>query len=272
MFDLTYTFIGGGNMATALIAGLINNQIKVENIRVVEPNIEKRKWLSERYSIKATAQVNSNDLRADYIFLCVKPQVIKNVCSEIKSKLTESKAIIISVAAGITTTQLETYLETKNIIIRCMPNTPALIGLGATGIFSAKELDEQQQKVITQIFTSIGVVVWTFKEQAIDAITAISGSGPAYFFRLIEAMQSAAIDLGLSSEDAKKLVQQTALGAAQMAKDSSLEVQILREQVTSKGGTTAAALNSMNENNFDSIISNAIKKAHQRSIELANKK
>lgn len=269
MLDKKFTFIGGGNMATALFVGLLNAKVPPQDIQVIDPDTNKLAELAQRYSVTCHAQANAQALLVDYIFLCVKPQIMQTVCAQLQPFVQTSPATIVSVAAGITTSHLRTWLQTSNPLIRCMPNTPALIGLGATGLFSADALSDAVKNELNAIFNGVGISIWTQQEEDIDSVTAISGSGPAYFFKIFEAMQTAAIELGLNEEDAKQLILQTALGAAQMAKASDLELSQLRENVTSKGGTTAAALASLADNQLDHIIQQAVQAAKQRSIELA---
>ena len=256
-------------MATALLSGLLSNGAMPEHINVIEPDKKKHETLYNLHTVNVFSQATKDNLRADYLFFCVKPQIMQAVCRDLAEELSHSKAIIISVAAGVTIHHLKKWLNTNNTVIRCMPNTPALIGLGASGLFSTDPLTENDKNDITMIFSSLGTSIWTSSENDIDTVTAVSGSGPAYFFRMIEAMLSSATELGLNEADATHLIIQTALGAAQMAKDSHLSIQQLRQNVTSKGGTTAAALDSLTESDFDLMIHKAIQAARERSIELA---
>jgi pyrroline-5-carboxylate reductase len=178
--------------------------------------------------------------------------------------------LVISVAAGIQSDTLQAGLGASVPIIRCMPNTPALVQAGMTGLFATSNVTDAQKQSAENILSAIGLLEWFPRESDLDAVTAVSGSGPAYFFLVIEAMEAAAVELGLTPEVAHQLVTQTALGAAMMARDSTDPVSILRNNVTSPGGTTAAAINSLTEDQIPAIFARAIASAHKRSIELAN--
>jgi len=267
----TIGFIGGGNMAASLIGGLINADISATDISVAEPDEKQRQSLEKRFSINSLAE-NQDILSCDIIVLAVKPQLLKKVCQQLaqsaESKQLNSK-LFISIAAGISSTDIDHWLNNGNSIVRCMPNTPALVQCGASGLFANKLVSEQQKQQAEKIMQAVGLVLWVANETQINAVTAVSGSGPAYFFLMMEAMQQAGEELGLSSEVAQQLVLQTALGAARMATESEHSPTELRQMVTSKGGTTEQAILSFQSAGYQKIVSQALKAANDRSISLA---
>jgi len=260
----TITFIGAGNIAQALIGGIIQSHPNA-HIIASDPSIEQLDKLPPEIRREGNNVLAVKD--ADIIVLCVKPNLVKTVCENLQP-LAQGR-LFISVAAGITSTSMSEWLGEGTAIIRCMPNTPALIQAGMTGLFANKHVSHEQKTKAEEILGSVGQVQCFDQESELDIVTAISGSGPAYYFLFMEAMQKAGESMGLSPEIAKKLVLQTALGAAQMAQDSSLDTSQLRINVTSPGGTTEAALNSMQDSGIQNIIGNAIKAAHARSISLS---
>lgn len=270
MSNPTIAFIGAGNMASSLIGGMIEqgfpaNQVWASNI--VEAPL---KQLSEQYKINTTQDNHQAIAEADIVVLSVKPQVMKDVVSELAATLNRAAPpLIISIAAGITAETLQQWLGNALPIVRCMPNTPALLQCGASGLYKTPEVSEQQAQQAEQLLKAVGITLWVENESGIDAVTAVSGSGPAYYFLFMEAMQQAGIELGLDSETAKQLTLQTALGAARMAIESSDEPQELRRKVTSPGGTTEQAINTFKSEQFESIVSKAMTAARDRSIELS---
>lgn len=272
------TFIGGGNMATAMLSGLLNNSYPRENFVVIEPDAKRRKDLTQRFAITCLAHADSSSIAADFVILAVKPQIIRGVCEDLAKHSSNAQSVFISIAAGTTTQHLMEWLKLLNntdpVVVRAMPNTPALIGESATGLYSAKQLSNDKQAAIEAIFASIGQAIWLDQEELIDSVTALSGSGPAYFFGFMEALCNAGIQQGLTPDQAQKLVLQTALGAALMAKqyvtgENVNALQELRERVTSKGGTTAAGMASLQTHKFSEIVAQAVQAAKQRATELA---
>lgn len=251
-------FIGSGNMTSAIVAGMVKNNFDPSDIYLSDIDSTLLKQRKQEFNINITDNKYIAK-HCDLVFLAVKPQIAKSVCENLT---VGENNIIVSIMAGITTNTLSELLKTKNII-RTMPNTPAMVGIGATGIFSLVG----KNSVVEQIFTSIGVCVWVEEEQHIDTITALSGSGPAYFYTFFEAMINSATAMGLNAQDAKKLCLQTAMGSAIMAKIG--DISTLRENVTSKGGTTFAALESLKDNNFNTIIDKAMTAAQKRAYELS---
>ena len=267
----TIGFIGGGNMAEALIRGIIAAKLyPPENIVVSDINTDRLDYMTEKYSVK-DAQDNTRLARlVDVLVLSVKPQNMAEALESIKGSIVP-ETLIISIAAGVKTTNITDVLGNVGVI-RVMPNTPALIGQGASALYT-NDMAKLFLRKAERIFASVGVAVFVDDENLIDSVTAVSGSGPAYYFLLIEEMIKAAKEIGLSEDVAKKLVIQTAKGAALLAEDAEKQGQgpaELREKVTSPGGTTEAALKIFTEAKFSEIISTAIKRACQRSKELSD--
>lgn len=263
------SFIGAGNMAISIIKGLLNESYSVKNIWATNNNVDQLNKL-KNLNINLTTDNRHAVQIANIVILAVKPQILKSIAIEIADLIQEKKPLVISIAVGISLNNLEHYLSNKTLaLIRCMPNTPALIGCGATGLFANQHCSNTQKNVAESIFRSIGTIVWLSKEEQIDVVAALSGSGPAYFFLFIEALEQAGIELGLSKETANLLTLQTALGSARMAIESKKSMTELREQVTSPGGTTERALKSLNNDNFSAIVKKALKEAKNRAEELA---
>lgn len=265
----TIAFIGAGNMARSLIGGLLSDGYDPNRIWVACPTEQKLQELSSRFGVQTTQDNITAASSADVIVLAVKPQTIQTVVEEIKSVVQEQKTLMISIAAGMRVEKIQQWLETESPIVRCMPNTPALLRAGATALYANDQVSQQQKDISESIMRSVGVTVWLEDEADLDTVTALSGSGPAYFFLVIEAMQDAAEQLGLSSQDAKLLTLQTALGAARMALESDQDASVLREQVTSKGGTTEAALNVFKDGDLNHLFYQAIDAAKQRAAQLS---
>ncbi len=269
----TIGFIGGGNMAGSLIGGLINAGYLAADIIVTEPDAKKRKTLSTEFNVGTGADVNVLE-NCEIIILAVKPQVLKTVCQQLGSSHTKHP-LFISIAAGVRSTDINRWLNQdkpagQRAIVRCMPNTPALLQCGASGLFANESVTDEQKQQAENILKAVGLVIWVDKEELLNAVTAVSGSGPAYFFLLMEAMQQAGEKLGLTTEVAQQLVLQTALGAARMATESDLSPADLRKNVTSKGGTTEQAILNFQSANFQQIVFEALQAANDRSISLAD--
>ncbi|MDL2358325.1 MAG: pyrroline-5-carboxylate reductase, partial [Pseudomonadota bacterium] len=254
------TFIGGGNMASALIAGLAGQLTAGENIHVVDPNAAQLARLADSYGVSTAQQIGAPVGASDVIVLAVKPQQMREVAAALLPQL-GAGPLLLSIAAGIRGADLARWLGGYGAIVRTMPNTPALIGQGITGMVAMAGVSAQQKEVADDIMKAVGATVWLDDEALIDPVTAVSGSGPAYVFYFIEAMQQAAQELGLSQEQGKQLALATFAGAAQLAARSPDEVTVLRERVTSKGGTTYAALTSMEQSGVKQAIVDAIKAA-----------
>lgn len=264
-------FIGGGNMATSLIGGLIAKGHPADSIYVSDPNESQRSQLEQQFSINTCSNCKSAMEHSDIVVLAVKPQIMKTVAQDVKAALTDIsiKPLFVSIAAGINLSSLQAWLGEDQAIVRCMPNTPSLIQLGASGLFANEQTSIVQRNLAETVLKAAGIVQWVQSEEEIDAVTAVSGSGPAYYFLLMEAMIDAGIELGLSRETASELTIQTAIGAAHMAKESDVDVAELRKRVTSPGGTTEQAINTFENANLRDIVKSALNAAHTRSGELA---
>lgn len=260
-------FIGAGNMAQALVGGLLASDWPAANITLADINADALTQLCARLGVNACHDNAICAASADVIVLAVKPQVMEGVCRALAASL-KPQTLVISIAAGITTGHLSAWLG-SNRLVRVMPNTPALVGCGASGLFATDAVDSDQKKVAQSILESAGLALWFEKEAALDAVTATSGSGPAYYFLMMEAMIDAACGLGLEAESAKQLVLQTALGAARLAQQSDDDPATLRRKVTSPGGTTAAAIASFEAAGFAKLVEAALTAARDRSLELS---
>lgn len=266
----TICFIGAGNMASSLIGGLIANQYPARQLIASDIDAQKLNQLRDDFSIRVEPDNGRAIEQADVIMLAVKPQVMQLVCKALAPGLASSqqRPLFISIAAGVRESDIDRWLGGGFSVVRCMPNTPALVNLGASALYANAAVSVPQKQLAEQILQSTGITVWVQQETQLDAVTAISGSGPAYFFLFIEALQEAAIKLGLDPDSAALLARQTALGAASMAVGK--DVVKLRQQVTSKGGTTEQAIASFQRDGLPQIVMNATQAAAQRSVELAN--
>lgn len=250
-------FIGGGNMAAALIGGLIKRGVAPTDLYAIDINDEARARTSSQFGIETGAAIDGTLAGFDAILLAVKPQVLKDVAGALAPHL--SKQLVISIAAGIRASDLSRWLGGYARIVRTMPNTPALIGMGVTGLAALPGVDDAAKALASKVLEAVGTAVWFDDEAKIDAVTAISGSGPAYVFYFIEAMQEAARQLGMDAEQGRALAVATFTGAAQLAAQSGEPASVLRERVTSKGGTTAAALASFEASGVkDAIVRGAL--------------
>jgi pyrroline-5-carboxylate reductase len=264
------TFIGGGNMALSLIGGLVSGNCPGGNISVSDPDSERLKLLQDQFGVKTFVADNCNAVvDADIVLLAVKPQQLAAVATEIASSLT-NKSLLISIAAGVREPDLQRWLGGGHAIVRTMPNTPSLLQSGATALYANSEVTENQRNLAESIMRAVGVTAWLDDESQLDAVTAISGSGPAYFFLLMEAMERTGVELGLSAESARLLTLQTAFGAAKMALELPKSSSELRQQVTSPGGTTEQAILTFQQGEFENLVKDAVSAAHKRSIELGD--
>jgi pyrroline-5-carboxylate reductase len=267
--DTSIAFIGGGNMARALIGGLVARGMVATDIAVSDPFENTRVALAADFGVAVHAQ-NAEAVQGRAIWLlAVKPQMMREVCEGLAPIVAAQAPLVISIAAGISMKSLRTWLGPKATLVRSMPNTPALIGAGITALYADADVAQTARDNAEQLLRAAGNTVWVGSEALMDAVTATSGSGPAYFFLLIEAMQKAAIQQGLSEDAARALVLNTAYGAAKMALDSSESAATLRERVTSPGGTTAAALAVFEAAGFRSQVEQAIHAATERGKTLS---
>lgn len=265
--DTVIAFIGAGNMARSLLVGLRQQGVPGAQLRVAAPGAAGRGALARDTGAQATADNAQAAAGADVIVLAVKPQVMAPVCRELAPALT-GDPVIVSVAAGIDSAQIEAWLGGGRAVVRAMPNTPSQLGAGATGLFANARCDSRQRALAGALMAAVGSTVWIQDEALMDVVTAVAGSGPAYFFRLIEAMQAAAVARGLAPEAARQLVSQTAFGAARMALESDEPASQLRQRVTSPGGTTAAAMDMLSERRFEDLVDAAVGAAHERGRQL----
>ena len=261
-------FIGGGNMATALISSLFASRHNVDRVQVADPGADAREYLQKRWPVACYERAADAIKGMDAIVLAVKPQVLPMVLEEIQDLVTDQQ-LIISIVAGIPTSQIAAHLTSSPPIVRTMPNTPALIGLGITGMYARVNCTLAQRQLSQNLMESAGEVVWLDKESLLDIVTAVSGSGPAYFYYLVECLGKAGTRLGLPADIARKLALHTAHGASVMAVQSQADVTELRQQVTTKGGTTEAALQQLDAGHFEQLIDTAITAATRRGQELA---
>lgn len=269
MKNVTLTFIGGGNMASSLIGGLVADNFDPEQIRVAEPIEELRKNLTTRFGVHTSENNLEMVADADVVVLAVKPQQLKAVAEELAPAIRNSGSLVVSIAAGIRSEAIENWLGGNTPVVRTMPNTPALVQSGATALFANNHVSEEQRDLAESILRAAGLTLWLEDESLMDAVTALSGSGPAYFFRIMEAIESAGTSLGLSPEISRLLTLQTAFGAAKMALESSEPVSTLRERVTSPGGTTEQGLQVLDKHHIDRIFTEVLTAARERSEELA---
>ena len=270
MTETTLAFIGGGNMAASLVGGLIADGWKPANIRIADTDTERLERLAERFGVATTPDNREAAEQADAIVLAIKPQVIKPVTQELAELVEAQRPLVISIAAGIREASLRNWLGEHTAIVRSMPNTPALVLSGATALYANPNTSEDQRNIAESILRAVGVAIWVDDEALMDAVTALSGSGPAYFFLFMEAMQTAGRELGLPEKTAHLLTLQTAFGAAKMALESSEDVADLRAHVTSPGGTTERAIQCFQGDGLEAIVRKAIKAAADRSSELGN--
>lgn len=259
-------FIGGGNMASAIIGGLIANGLPSSLITVVEPFEAARDALKAKFGIAALPTASAALAGQDLVVWAVKPQTFKDAASAAAPHT--AQALHLSVAAGITTDSIAQWLGTGRIV-RAMPNTPALVSKGMTGLFARPEVDADGQALIERVIGTTGQLVWVDAEAKLDAVTALSGSGPAYVFLLLEAMTQAGVDMGLTAEQAYQLAVATFQGASELAARSDEPASVLRERVTSKGGTTYAAITHMQQAGLPQTFIAALRKAEARAQELA---
>jgi pyrroline-5-carboxylate reductase len=260
-------FIGGGNMAGSLIGGLLKSGHAAARIRVAEPGAERAAWLRDHFDVEVKASAAEIISGCQAIVLAVKPQVMSMA---LKGLRPDAGCTVISIAAGVRLATLQRQLGAGLSYVRTMPNTPALYGCGITGLFAPAGTPAEARKLAEQILAAAGETIWLQAEEELDAVTALSGSGPAYFFLLTEVLRDAGVALGLEPTTAARLAQQTCAGSARMVQDSGTDVVQLRAQVTSKGGTTEAAVQSLESAGLRAIFREALAKAAQRARELGD--
>jgi pyrroline-5-carboxylate reductase len=264
----TLSFIGGGNMARSLIGGLIARGTDAQRITVTDPVAAQLESLRRQFAVHVSASNDAAVRDAEVVLLAIKPQEMHQVTAQLSPTLAAKRPLIISVAAGIRASDIQRWCNGLPVV-RCMPNRPALQGCGMTGLYATDNVSEEQRTVAFELMSAVGSAVWLEQEAQLDAVTAISGSGPAYFFLLIEMLEQTGVALGLSAEVSHQLAVETAYGAGCMAREATEPAAVLREQVTSKGGTTAAALQTLEARNVRAIFAEAITAAARRSAQLA---
>lgn len=270
MATRTITFIGGGNMASSLIGGLIADGTPAETLWVSDPDEERLRTLSEHFGVHTTRDNHDAATRADTVVFAVKPQRMSEVVAEVAGELKRRGPLVVSIAAGVREPDIRRWLGYDAAIVRVMPNTPALLRTGASGLYANAKVSPAQRNRAESVLRAVGVTVWLEEEALMDAVTALSGSGPAYFFLLMELMEKAGHELGLPRETARLLTLQTAMGAAKMALESADDPATLRERVTSPGGTTERALQSMLDGGLERLIADALRAAYERATELGD--
>ena len=262
-------FIGGGNMASSLISGLIASGHSPQHLWVSDINPDTLKALAQNLNVNTSTSNDTVINEVDVVVLAVKPQILSSVAKSAAALIQQKKSLVVSIAAGISQHSLSQWLGADTAIVRCMPNTPALVLTGATALHANTKVTAEQRNLAENIMRSVGIALWVKDESELDAVTAVSGSGPAYYFLLMEAMEKAALELGLSEVTARLLVQQTALGAAKIALESPESPEQLRKRVTSPGGTTQRAIETFEQGGFTELVSKALHAARDRSIEMS---
>lgn len=269
MTDTTIAFIGAGNMASSIMGGLINNGWPASRIIATGRTPEKLNRLQEQFGVTVTTDNHQAVAAADMVVLAVKPQGMQALLTDLSPSLDASRHLLVSVAAGISMASLEQWTSPEFAIVRSMPNTPALVQCGATGLYANRNTSEPQKQLTGTVFDAIGISEWVASEALIDAVIAVSGSGPAYYFLFMEAMTKAGTELGLDAKTAERLALQTALGSARMALESDVGAAELRRRVTSPDGTTEQAINSFQQDNLEQTVHKAMHAAVKRAQEMA---
>ncbi|WJG08667.1 pyrroline-5-carboxylate reductase [Aliiglaciecola sp. LCG003] len=263
-------FIGAGNMTAAIISGLVKSGYPSDYIIASNPSVGKLNELQKKHGIQITQDNNQAVSQADVIVLAVKPQLMEQVCQQLAQAQSLTGKVFVSIAAGILSARLLEMLGGNYPLVRTMPNTPSLLGKGMTGLYASEQVDSKDRDFVQYMMSAVGETVWVAKESDIDLVIACAGSSPAYFFLFAEAMQKHAMELGLSRDTARLLVQQAMLGSAEMVcNNDTLEIEQLRTQVTSKGGTTAQAVASFQSDNLPAIVAKAMDAAIERAQQMA---
>jgi len=263
-------FIGGGNMARSLIGGLIADGCDPQKLWVADPAAEPRQTLAQHFGVHTGADNSQIAAAASVIVLAVKPQILRTVAGDLAATVQEKQPLVISIAAGVREPDLRAWLGGQVALVRAMPNTPALVGSGAAALFANPLVSAEQHQLAESILRAVGLTVWVPDEALLDVVTALSGSGPAYFFLLMEILERAAINQGLDPKSARLLTLQTAFGAAKMALESADSAAVLRARVTSPGGVTERALAALQTGGVAELFDNALQSACARSRELGD--
>lgn len=263
-------FIGGGNMATSFVGGLIADGYHADKIWVSNPTEAKLEKFKTAFKVNVTADNVAAVEKADVVVLCVKPQILHRVALEIKAMVQTKKPLVISIAAGIKVNDLQRWLGDKIAIVRSMPNTPALIRCSATVMYANEFVSEEQRENAESIMRAVGMTMWFKEERLLNSVTALSGSGPAYFFLVMEALEQAAETIGLRKEDAHLLMLQTAIGAARMALESGEDLSQLCDHVVSPGGVTEQALRQLEAGGLRQLFAHALQESNRRAEEISD--
>lgn len=264
----TIAFIGAGNMASSLIGGLLEHGHPADKLTACAPSESTRKHIAKQFNIQCYSDNRRACANAETVVLAVKPQMMRDVCLELAEAM-DHQPLVISVAAGITSELINQWLGGGRAIVRCMPNTPSLLHLGAAGLYANSQVTAQQQQLSENLLNAVGIVRWVESEDLMDTVTAVAGSGPAYYFLLMELMEKVAVELGLNTETARRLTVQTALGAANMAARGEQDPAELRRQVTSNKGTTDRAITTFLDEGLEDIIRKGMTGARDRGREMA---
>lgn len=263
-------FIGAGNMTQSIVGGMVAGGYSADQILVSNPSVGKLEQLAQRLQVQTSTDNAKVASAADVIVLAVKPQLMQQVCADLKATVTGlADKLIVTIAAGIRFEKYHQYLGADVKVLRVMPNTPSLVGAGVSGLVAEPSVSQADRDFIEQAFASVGLTQWVQDEDELDILGAVAGSGPAYFFEFMASLQAAAEALGYDRDKARAIVQQTALGAATMAQQSSLELAELRAQVTSKGGSTAKGVEVYQQADIEDISARAVKAAVLRNQEMA---
>lgn len=261
-------FIGGGNMARSLIGGLLADGCKPPTLWVADPSPTQRELLHNRFGIAVSADNAAVADKGAVVVLAVKPQLLQAVAQQLATIVQHNRPLVISIAAGIREPDLARWLGGNPAIVRSMPNTPALVGSGATALYANARVSQTQRRLAESILRAVGLTIWVDKERLLDSVTALSGSGPAYFFLIMEALEQAGVQLGLTPAQARLLTLQTAFGSAKMALESAESPAVLRARVTSPGGTTERAVAVLQEGGLEALFGRALAAACERAREL----
>ena len=265
----TISFIGAGNMASAIIGGMLDSGSQAGDIWVSAPDDGHLQSIRKRFGVSVTTDNRYCAQQADIVVLAVKPQVMGDVCRDIAPVVQNTRPLMVSIAAGLTADTLDTWLGGGLPLVRVMPNTPSLVGKGAAGLFANSQVKDDQRNAVQKVFESIGSALWVDDENLLHSVTALSGSGPAYFFLMLEALESAATEAGIESETARALAIQTMAGAAEMAARSEDDPGQLKRNVMSPGGTTERAINTFEEGGLRDLVKKAYSAAFERSREMS---
>ncbi|WP_286221717.1 pyrroline-5-carboxylate reductase [Marinobacter apostichopi] len=266
----TISFIGAGNMASAIIGGMLDSGYKAANIWVSAPDDGHLQSIRKKFGVSVTTDNRYCAQQADMVVLAVKPQVMADVCRDIAPVVQNTRPLMVSIAAGLTAETLDEWLAGGLPLVRVMPNTPSLVGKGAAGLYANAQVKDAQKKMVESVFESIGSALWVEDENLLHAVTALSGSGPAYFFLMLEALEEVAVDAGIEAGTARELAIQTMAGAAEMAARSEHDPGQLKRNVMSPGGTTEQAINTFEEGGLRDLVRKAYGAAFKRSEEMAS--